>query len=144
MSKIHTNNETSEYYLFKTLNNTLIKRPENTKKFFLLQKIGYYLFIFILIFFIFIILAIIILLIRRQILKFLEKMRRIRLQNEINKIMMIDIFETPSPTIDSSNKDFHSISNDSSLSDISNSSRSVLSEINIQNDVNTKKISNNI
>ena len=144
MSKINSNNETYEYYLFKSLNNTTIKRPEHSKPYFLLQKIGYYILIFILIFFIFIILAIVILLIRRQILKFLEKMRRIRLQNEINKIMMIDIFETRSPSIDSNNKDFHSISNDSSLSDISSSSRNVLSEINIQNDVNNKKIDNNI
>ena len=48
--------------------------------------------------------------------------------------MMIDIFETPSSTIDSGNNEFHSINNDSSLSDIRNSSgNNVLSEINAHN-----------
>ena len=142
MSHIRPNNETYEYSLFKSLNNTTIKRPTISRHF---QKIGYYFLIFIFIFFIFITVGIVILLIRRQILKFMEKMRRIRLQNEINKIMMIDIFETRSPSIDSGTSDFHSINNDSILSDISNSSsRSVLSEINIHNEVNNKKNEKNI
>ena len=142
MSQIRPNNETYEYFLFKSLNNTTIKRPKISRHF---QKIGYYFLIFIFIFFIFITVGIVILLIRRQILKFMEKMRRIRLQNEINKIMMIDIFETRSPSIDSGSSDFHSINNDSILSDISNSSsRSVLSEINIHNEVNNKKNEKNI
>ena len=142
MSQIRPNNETYEYFLFKSLNNTTIKRPTISRHF---QKIGYYFLIFIFIFFIFITVGIVILLIRRQILKFMEKMRRIRLQNEINKIMMIDIFETRSPSIDSGSSDFHSINNDSIISDISNSSsRSVLSEINIHNEVNNKKNEKNI
>ena len=142
MSQIRPNNETYEYFLFKSLNNTTIKRPTISRHF---QKIGHYFLIFIFIFFIFIIVGIAILLIRRQILKFMEKMRRIRLQNEINKIMMIDIFETHSPSIDSGTSDFHSINNDSIISDISNSSsRNVLSEINIHNEVNNKKNEKNI
>ena len=73
-------------------------------------------------------------------------MKRIRLQNDINKIIMIYIFETPGPAIDSSIKGFHYIINDSSLSDIVilASIRKVLSEINIKNDVNNKIIFNNI
>ena len=142
MSQIRPNNETYEYFLFKSLNNTTIKRPTISRHF---QKIGYYFLMFIFILFIFITVGIVILLIRRQILKFMEKMRRIRLQNEINKIMMIDIFETRSPSIDSGTSDFHSINNDSIISDISNSSsRNVLSEINIHNEVNNKKNEKNI
>ena len=134
MSKKNATNITIDFYSFKLLNNSS-KRIEQSKP---LQKLGYYILMILLIFFIFILVAIVILLIRRQILKFLEKMRRIKLQNEINKIMMIDIIETRSPSLDSGNSDFHSISNDSTLSDISNSS-GILSEINIHNDVHNSK-----
>ena len=125
-----TNNKTN-IYNNKLLNHNILKHHSYFKTF---QKIGYAVLIFLFIFFIFIFIAVLVLLIRRQILKFLEKMRRIRLQNEINKIMMIDIFETRSPSLDTSgNNEFHSINNDSSLSDISNSSGNVLSEINVHN-----------
>ena len=128
MSEFESKNKTSELYNFKMLNNT-IKYTRHSKPF---QKQAYYFLMFLLTFFIIIFVGILILLVRRQVLKFFEKMRRIKLQNEINKIMMIDIFETRSPTIDSQNNEFHSISNDSSLSDItSTSSTSVLSEINV-------------
>ena len=130
---------TSDFYNFKLLNNSKIRNTE-ISAIFILKKISYYFFLFLLILFILFFLLIIILLIRRQILKFLEKLRRIKLQNEINKIMMIDIFETRSPTIDSGNNEFHSINNDSSLSDISNSSgNNVLSEINAHNNSDTTR-----
>ena len=126
-------NGTSDFYNFKLLNNSKIRYPGISATF-ILKKISYYFFMVLLILFILFFLLIVILLIRRQIHKFLEKLRRIKLQNEINKIMMIDIFETRSPTIDSGNNEFHSINNDSSLSDISNSSgNNVLSEINVHN-----------
>ena len=131
MPEIQFNNKTSELYNYKLLNNT-IKRRSLSNPFI---KIGYYFLILLLIFFIFIIVAILILLIRRQILKFKEKLRRIKLQNEINKIMMIDIFDTGNHSSESHNNEFHSISNDSTLSDISNSSgKNVLYEINVKND----------
>ena len=137
MSEFESKNKTSELYNFKMLNNT-IKYTRHSRPF---QKLAYYFLMFLLTFFIIIFVGILILLVRRQVLKFFEKMRRIKLQNEINKIMMIDIFETRSPTIDSQNNEFHSISNDSSLSDItSTSSTSVLSEIN----VHSSKESNDI
>ena len=130
MSEFELKNKTSELYNFKMLNNT-IKYTRHSRP---IQKLAYYFLMFLLTFFIIIFVGILILLVRRQVLKFFEKMRRIKLQNEINKIMMIDIFETRSPTIDSQNNEFHSISNDSSLSDItSTSSTSVLSEINVHN-----------
>ena len=73
----------------------------------------------------------------------MEKMRRIKLQNEINKIMMLDIFDNNrSPTIDSQSNDFHSINSDSSFSDITSSSRNVLSEINIQKEDHNSNLSN--
>ena len=140
MSQKNSTNIGTDFYNFKLLNNSSIKRLEHSQP---LQKLGYYILMILLIFFIFILVAIVILLIRRQVLKFLEKMRRIKLQNEINKIMMIDIFETRSPTLDSGNNEFHSISNDSTLSDISNSS-GILSEINIHNNAHNSKESNDI
>ena len=136
MSELKVKNETSKLYNLKILNNT-IKDTNQSKP---LEKLAYYFLILLLLFFLFIFVAIIILLIRRQILKFLEKLRRIKLKNEINKIMMIDIFEGKSPNIDSRNNDFHSISNDSSLSDINSSSRNVLSEINVYNSKDTNDI----
>ena len=135
MSQFKTNNNTVGSHL-NQINNT--EKQASYKPF---QKIFYFLLIFLLIFFLFIFIAIIVLLIRRQIHKFLEKLRRIKLQNEINKIMMIDIFETKSPNLESPKNDFHSIHNDSSLSDISSTSGSsnVLSEINIHNDGDSSK-----
>ena len=127
-----TNNKTN-IYNNNLLNHNILKHHSYFTTF---QKIGYAFLIFLFIFFMFILIAVIVLLIRRQILKFLEKMRRIKLQNEINKIMMIDIFETRSPSLDTSGNNefqFHSINNDSSLSDISNCSGNVLSEINVHN-----------
>ena len=68
-----------------------------------------------------------------------EKMRRLKLQQEINKIMNIDIFETRSPSLDTNISGFHSINNDSTLGDIT-SSNNVLSEINIKNnEINSKR-----
>ena len=141
--KKNITNRTSEFYNFKLLNNSKI-RNSGISATFILKKISYYFFLVLLILFILFFLLIIVLLIRRQILKFLEKLRRIKLQNEINKIMMIDIFETRSPTIDSGNNELHSINNDSSLSDISSSSggSNVLSEINVHNEGNSSKESN--
>ena len=140
MSELKVKNETSKLYNFKILNNTI----NDTTKSKPLEKLAYYFLILFLFFFLFMFIIIIILLIRREILKFLEKLRRIKLQNEINKIMMIDIFETRSPTLESHNNEFHSINNDSSLSDISSSSggSNVLSEINVHNEGNSSKESN--
>ena len=130
-------NGTSDLYNFKLLNNSKIRHPDISATF-ILKKISYYFFMVLLTLFILFFLLIVVLLIRRQIHKFLEKLRRIKLQNEINKIMMIDIFETRSSTIDSGNNEFHSINNDSYLSDISNSSgNNVLSEINAHNKNNS-------
>ena len=122
MSEINYINSTT-LNNYKLFNNTRRRQPENFEPI----KIGYFFIILLFIFFIFILIAIVILLIRKQILKFGEKMRRVRLQNEINKIMMIDIYETRSPSLDSGNNKFHSINNDSSLNDINNSSNSVFS-----------------
>ena len=108
---------------YKLINNTRRRQPE----YFEPIKFGYFFIILLFIFFIFISITIVILLIRKQIVKFGEKMRRVRLQNEINKIMMIDIYETRTPSLDSGNHEFHSINNDSSLNDINNSSNSVFS-----------------
>ena len=139
MSEFKLKNNTINSYNFNQINNSE-KRSNIT----IFQKIAYYFLIFVLIFVLFIFIAVIVLLIRRKIHKVLEKIRRIKLQNEINKIMMIDIFETRSPPLETQNNEFHSINNDSSLSDISNSSGSsnVLSEINVHNDVNNSKDSN--
>ena len=136
MPELQFNNKTPELYNYKLLNNT-IKRRSLSNPF---VKVGYYFLILVLIFFLFIFVAILIILIRRQILKFKEKLRRIKLQNEINKIMNLDILETGSNSSDSHNNEFHSISNDSTLSDISNSSgKNVLSEIKYQNDSQNSK-----
>ena len=104
------------------LNLRLLNNPLNQSKglnFF--KKLGYYLLMLLIIFLILIFLAILVLLIRRKI------------QQMLNKIMMLDIFETRSPSIDSNSTDFNSVNNDSTLSDIS-SQRNVLSEINVHND----------
>ena len=125
---------------YKLINNTRRRQPE----YFEPIKIGYFFIILLFIFFIFISITIVILLIRKQIRKFGERMRRVRLQNEINKIMMIDIYETRTPSLDSGNNEFHSINNDSSLNDINNSSNSVFSEIEVNNNVHYSKYLNDI
>ena len=140
MSEFKLKNNTVE---LNNLNQINVTEGQTSLKPF--QKIIYYSLIFLLILFLIIFIGILILLIRRQIQKSFEKMRRIKLQNEINKIMMIDIFETRSPNVDSSNNEFHSINNDSSLNDISSSfgGSNVLSEINIHNDIDSKETNDN-
>lgn len=128
MSEIK-NNKINDFLNLRILNNPL----NQSKGLNFFKKLGYYLLMLIIIFFILVFLAILVLLIRRKIQQMLNKMKRIQLQKEINKIMMLDIFETRSPTIDSNSTDFNSVNNDSTLSDIS-SQRNVLSEINVQID----------
>ena len=128
MSEIK-NNKINDFLNLRILNNPL----NQSKGLNFFQKLGYYLLMLIIIFFILVFLAILVLLIRRKIQQMLNKMKRIQLQKEINKIMMLDIFETRSPTIDSNSTDFNSVNNDSTLSDIS-SQRNVLSEINVHID----------
>ena len=76
---------------------------------------------------------ILVLLIRKKIRKMFEKMRRLKLQQEINKIMNLDL--------DTNISGFHSISNDSTLGDIT-SSNNILSEINAKNNEHNSKGSN--
>ena len=111
------------------LNNTLI----NNKKLTPFQKCAYYFLILLIIAFIILFVTILILLIRKRIRTMYEKMRRLKLQQEINKIMNIDIYENRSPTFDTNNSGFQSLSNDSNLGDIG-PSNSVLTELNIQNE----------
>ena len=136
MSELKEKNETSKLYNYKILNNTI----NDTTKSKPLEKFAFYFLILLLFFFLLIFLSFIILLIRRLFLIFLEKLRRIKLQNEINKIMMVDIFEGRSPNIDSQNNGFHSINNDASLSDINSSSGNVLSEIYVYNSKDANEI----
>ena len=136
MSELKAKNETSKLYNYQILNNTI----NDTTKSKPLGKFAFYFLILLLFFFLLIFLSFIILLIRRLFLIFLEKLRRIKLQNEINKIMMVDIFEGRSPNIDSQNNGFHSINNDASLSDINCSSGNVLSEINVYNSKDANEI----
>ena len=103
-----------------------------------LQKLSYYFLILLFVILIFFFIVIIILLIRKQIRRMFEKMRRIKLQQEINKIMNLDIFETRSPSLDTNISGFNSISNDSSLGEITNSSN-ILSEINAKNSERSSK-----
>ena len=104
-----------------------------------LQKLAYYFLILLLLIFIGFFIMILVLLIRKKIRKMLEKMRRIKLQQEINKIMMLDISESPN-SIDSNNLGFYSISNDSSVGDItSTNSSNILSEINVHNEIRNSK-----
>ena len=110
--------------------NTTINKPKKLKP---LQKLAYYfLFLLMLIFILFFIL-ILVLLIRKKIRKMFEKMRRLKLQQEINKIMNLDL--------DTNISGFHSISNDSTLGDIT-SSNNILSEINAKNNEHNSKGSN--
>ena len=111
----------------QVLNNTLI----NNKKLTSFQKCAYYFLILLLLAFIFLSITILILLIRKKLRKMYEKMRRLKLQQEINKIMSVDIFENRSPSFDTNNSGFQSLSNDSTMAEIG-PSNSVLSEINIQ------------
>ena len=103
-----------------------------------LQKLSYYFLILLFVILIFFFIVIIILLIRKQIRRMFEKMRRIKLQQEINKIMNLDIFETRSPSLDTNISGFNSISNDSSLGEITNSNN-ILSEINAKNSERSSK-----
>ena len=105
---------------------------KNTKKLNLVQKLAFYFLILLMMVFIFFFAAIIVFLIRKRIRKMFEKMRRLKLQQEINKIMNLDIFETRSPSLDTNISGFHSINNDSTLGDIT-SSNNILSEINVKN-----------
>ena len=111
----------------QVLNNTLI----NNKKLTPFQKCAYYFLILLFLAFIFLFITILILLIRKRLRKMYEKMRRLKLQQEINKIMSVDIFENRSPNFDTNNSGFQSLSNDSTMAEIG-PSNSVLSEINIQ------------
>ena len=106
-----------------------------------LQKIAYYFLILLILIFISFFIIILVLIIRKQIRRMFEKMRRLKLQQEINKIMMIDIFENRSPSLDTNSSGFHSISNDSTLGEIT-SSNNILSEINAKNGENNSKESN--
>ena len=119
--------------LFQNITNPILSTTlKNTKKLNLVQKLALYFLILLMMVFIFFFAAIIVLLIRKRIRKMFEKMRRLKLQQEINKIMNLDIFETRSPSLDTNISGFHSINNDSTLGDIT-SSNNILSEINIKN-----------
>ena len=128
--------------LFKNITYPIINTTlKNHKKMNLLQKLALYFLILLMLLFIFFFATIIVLLIRKRIRKMFEKMRRLKLQQEINKIMNIDIFETRSPSLDTNINGFHSINNDSTLGDIT-SSNNVLSEINVKNSERNSKGSN--
>ena len=119
--------------LFQNITNPILSTTlKNTKKLNLVQKLALYFLILLMMVFIFFFAAIVVLLIRKRIRKMFEKMRRLKLQQEINKIMNLDIFETRSPSLDTNISGFHSINNDSTLGDIT-SSNNILSEINIKN-----------
>ena len=119
--------------LFQNITNPILSTTlKNTKKLNLVQKLALYFLILLMMVFIFFFAAIIVLLIRKRIRKMFEKMRRLKLQQEINKIMNLDIFETRSPSLDTNISGFHSINNDSTLGDIT-SSNNILSEINVKN-----------
>ena len=126
--------------LFQNITNPILSTTlKNTKKLNLVQKLAFYFLILLMMVFIFFFAAIVVLLIRKRIRKMFEKMRRLKLQQEINKIMNIDIFETRSPSLDTNINGFHSINNDSTLGDIT-SSNNVLSEVNIKNnEINSKR-----
>ena len=135
MTKIKTNNEIFRHFHFRILNESNDLKPFN--------KLKDYFLIILFIFFIFLFSVLLVILIRRRVRKMIEKNRRTKLQNEINKIMMIDIFENRSPSLDSHSTEFHSINNDSTLNDIS-IPNNILSEIKIQNDIQNSKDSNDL
>ena len=135
MTEIKTNNGIFKYSHFRILNESNDLKP--------FDKLKDYFLIILLLFFIFLFSVLLVILIRRKIRRIMEKNRRIKLQNEINKIMMIDIFENRSPSLDSHSTEFHSINNDSTLNDIS-IPNNILSEIKIQNDLQNSKDSNEL
>ena len=118
------NNSLNEtlYQNLTNINKTLLER----KRIKPIQKLAYYFLILLILIFIIFFIMILVLLIRKRIRQMFEKMRRLKLQQEINKIMNIDIFETRSPSLDTNISGFHSISNDSSLGEIT-SSNNILS-----------------
>ena len=118
------NNITNPFYINITI--------QHSKKIYIFQKLAYYFLLLLLTFFILFFIFILVLLIRKQIRRIFEKMRRIKLQKEINKIMNLDIFETRSPNLDTNSGGFNPVSNDSSLGEIT-SSNNILSEINAKN-----------
>ena len=121
---------------------------KNSSKIYKISKsltiVGYYFGIPIILIITIFIAIIIVLLIRRKLKNVSEKMIRIKLQKEINKIMNLDIFESSTPTIDLHKFDFHSINNDSSISDLNISTGSVFSENNNQNGIFTSHDTTNI
>ena len=128
-----------------SLNETLYQNLTNINKALIgrkrikpIQKLAYYFLILLMLIFIIFFIMILVLLIRKRIRQMFEKMRRLKLQQEINKIMNIDIFETRSPSLDTNISGFHSISNDSSLGEIT-SSNNILSEINSKNSDRSSK-----
>ena len=135
MTEFKNNKEIFKYFLFRVLNESNELKP--------FDKLKDYFLIILFIFFIFLFSVLLVILIRRKVRKIMEKNRRIKLQNEINKIMMIDIFENRSPSLDSHSTEFHSINNDSTLNDIS-IPNNILSEIKIQNDLQNSKDSNEL
>ena len=135
MTEIKNNNDIFKYFHFRILNESNDLKP--------VDKLKDYFLIILFIFFIFLFSVLLVILIRRKVRKIMEKNRRIKLQNEINKIMMIDIFENRSPSLDSHSTEFHSINNDSTLNDIS-IPNNILSEIKIQNDLQNSKDSNEL
>ena len=135
MTEIKTNNDIFKYSHFRILNEANDLKP--------FDKLKDYFLIILFIFFIFLFSVLLVILIRRRVRKISEKNRRIKLQNEINKIMMIDIFENRSPSLDSHSTEFHSINNDSTLNDIS-IPNNILSEIKIQNELQNSKDSNEL
>ena len=135
MTEIKNNNDIFKYFHFRILNESDDLKP--------FDKLKDYFLIILFIFFIFLFSVLLVILIRRKVRKIMEKNRRIKLQNEINKIMMIDIFENRSPSLDSHSTEFHSINNDSTLNDIS-IPNNILSEIKIQNDLQNSKDSNEL
>ena len=130
------NNSLNEtlYQNLTNINKTLLER----KRIKPIQKLTYYFLILLMLIFIIFFIMILVLLIRKRIRQMFEKMRRLKLQQEINKIMNIDIFETRSPSLDTNISGFHSISNDSSLGEIT-SSNNILSEINSKNSDRSSK-----
>ena len=130
------NNSLNEtlYQNLTNINKTLLER----KRIKPMQKLAYYFLILLMLIFIIFFIMILVLLIRKRIRQMFEKMRRLKLQQEINKIMNIDIFETRSPSLDTNISGFHSISNDSSLGEIT-SSNNILSEINSKNSDRSSK-----
>ena len=130
------NNSINEtlYQNLTNINKTLLER----KRIKPIQKLAYYFLILLMLIFIIFFIMILVLLIRKRIRQMFEKMRRLKLQQEINKIMNIDIFETRSPSLDTNISGFHSISNDSSLGEIT-SSNNILSEINSKNSDRSSK-----